>query len=124
MSRNSANGSTTRWRNLRAEKLARQPLCEWAQCREPATEVDHIKPLKNGRKGATCGATYDRCARGTTRLDTGSGRGDGSTWRQDGQSELASVSVGIGDEVGAKSKNPHRGWHKRVRRPPSGFVSS
>ena len=70
MSRNSANGSTTRWRNLRAEKLARQPLCEWAQCREPATEVDHIKPLKNGRKGATCGATYDRCARGTTRLDT------------------------------------------------------
>lgn len=45
MSQRSANGSTSRWRKLRAEKLARNPTCQLCNA-EPATEVDHIVQLK------------------------------------------------------------------------------
>ncbi|WP_084211107.1 HNH endonuclease signature motif containing protein [Pseudonocardia acaciae] len=40
------NGSTRRWRRLRAAKLADQPLCE--QCGALAHEVDHITSLGEG----------------------------------------------------------------------------
>jgi 5-methylcytosine-specific restriction enzyme A len=48
MSSNSANGSTGRWRRLRARKLGDSPTCEWPGCRARATEVDHVDPLKDG----------------------------------------------------------------------------
>ena len=62
MSRNSANGSTRRWRELRARKLEANPACEWHMpavegcdalvfCGLPATEVDHIVPLKEWPEG-------------------------------------------------------------------------
>jgi 5-methylcytosine-specific restriction endonuclease McrA len=44
VSNNSANGSTARWRRLRAQHLKAYPLCAWCH-RAPATEVDHILPL-------------------------------------------------------------------------------
>jgi 5-methylcytosine-specific restriction protein A len=38
------------WRRIRLDVLAEQPLC---RCGAPATEVDHIKPLRRG-------GTHDR----------------------------------------------------------------
>ena len=41
-------GSTNRWRKLRAAKLRATPICEHAECRLLATEVDHLVPLSAG----------------------------------------------------------------------------
>lgn len=43
---NNKNGSTSRWRKLRAELLAGHPYC--CVCGEPANTVDHIIPLSLG----------------------------------------------------------------------------
>jgi 5-methylcytosine-specific restriction endonuclease McrA len=51
MSTNSANGSTRRWRALRAAFLARHPFCSF--CDKRATEVDHVRTLASG------GARFD-----------------------------------------------------------------
>jgi 5-methylcytosine-specific restriction endonuclease McrA len=45
MSKYSANGSTRAWKALRKRILERDPWCAICQ-REPATEVDHLIPLK------------------------------------------------------------------------------
>ena len=47
MSSGSANGSTRRWRNLRAAKLRAAPACELCGNAD-AVEVDHIEPLSEG----------------------------------------------------------------------------
>ncbi|MDJ0394250.1 HNH endonuclease signature motif containing protein [Rhodococcus sp. G-MC3] len=36
-------GSTRRWRKVRAEQLARHPICQAPNCTHLAREVDHIK---------------------------------------------------------------------------------
>jgi hypothetical protein len=59
MSKHSANGSTNRWRRLRAAKLQRDPEREWywrgQQCRQPGHELfTSSRPL-----GASiCGVCY------------------------------------------------------------------
>lgn len=45
--------STRRWRTIRANILAAQPLCSAPGCRELATELDHIVPVSQG------GAVWD-----------------------------------------------------------------
>lgn len=37
-----------RWRKLRLMKLRRNPVCESQGCDQPATEVDHIIPKRDG----------------------------------------------------------------------------
>ncbi|GAB7144423.1 hypothetical protein LRC484719_30160 [Mycobacterium riyadhense] len=41
-------GSTRQWRKIRAAKLRATPICEYVDCRHPATEVDHIMPRAEG----------------------------------------------------------------------------
>ena len=36
------------WARLRRWVLAREPVCQWPGCREPASQVDHIVPLSRG----------------------------------------------------------------------------
>ena len=37
--------SSSKWRKVRRRQLAMHPLCK---CKEPATDVDHIKPRSEG----------------------------------------------------------------------------
>lgn len=45
--RYSGSGSTRRWRRVRADKLAADPVCERPGCHHLA-EVDHITPVSRG----------------------------------------------------------------------------
>lgn len=40
-------GYDARWRRVRNRKLNRNPMCEHCE-RKPATDVDHIVPIRNG----------------------------------------------------------------------------
>ncbi|MDV6304862.1 HNH endonuclease signature motif containing protein [Rhodococcus cerastii] len=42
------NGSTRRWRKLRAEQLEQHPICQRPGCQRLAAEVDHIDNLAGG----------------------------------------------------------------------------
>jgi 5-methylcytosine-specific restriction endonuclease McrA len=63
MSKQSANGSTRRWRYTRALKLRANPECEWPEpCGREAVEVDHIKQLKDGGDRFALGNLRSLCA--------------------------------------------------------------
>lgn len=36
------------WKEVRKTQLAMWPRCEWPECTEPATDVDHIVPIRAG----------------------------------------------------------------------------
>lgn len=44
----SKRGYGARWRQLRKMILARDPVCQAEGCGEPSTDVDHIKPRRDG----------------------------------------------------------------------------
>ncbi len=43
-----ASGSTRRWKRIRQLYLFEHPLCEWPNCQQVATIVDHIRPRRAG----------------------------------------------------------------------------
>jgi 5-methylcytosine-specific restriction enzyme A len=70
--------STGNWQAIRRRHLARQPLCEGCSGVVPATEVDHIVPIKSGgakRDPSNLQSLCRPCHQEKTRAET-----DGKTW--------------------------------------------
>jgi 5-methylcytosine-specific restriction enzyme A len=70
-----ARGYDREWQRIRAAQLRRQPECE--MCGEPATDVDHILPLRKGGDNGVGNlqSLCKRChSRKTAREDSGWGR--------------------------------------------------
>ena len=56
-------GSTSRWRRLRAAHLQGQPWCVAIGCQQLATDVDHVVPLSQGGERYDAGNLQSMCRR-------------------------------------------------------------
>jgi 5-methylcytosine-specific restriction endonuclease McrA len=75
---------TSDWRTrIRPRQLAREPMCR--QCGQPASHVDHIKPIRQGgskRDPHNLQSICHACHNQKTSLER-----EGGTWRLDGYFE-------------------------------------
>lgn len=104
-------GYDDKWRSFRAAYLRRNPVCCVAGCGQPATEVDHIRPLREGggrfdaaNLRPTCKQHHSR----RTMADQGPNRDRGSRFCDDGGLDRAGVTRAISPGMGFPRKGGFR----------------